>query len=121
MRQMKQGGNASCVSDSVWLRPVWNGEKPFRERKMKSNQSKTDRRNKRRPHGVVKQPGAASIEKMKRLYRKLCESHPDPKVQRIAQGMETALRWATEGTKGWSMKEKPMLLADCLRDDLKAA
>lgn len=56
---------------------------------------------------------------MKKLYRKLCEEHQDPKVQRIAQGMETALRWATEDTQGWRMKDEPLLLAQCLADDTR--
>ena len=70
---------------------------------------------------LVRLPANSSIRKMKRLYRRLCESHPDPRVQRIAQGMETALRWAKEETKGWRMTEEPMLLAQCLIDDLKVA
>lgn len=64
-------------------------------------------------------PATSSINRMKRLYRKLCEEHPDPKVQRLAQAMETALRWATEDTRGWRMKEEPMLLAQCLADDMR--
>lgn len=68
---------------------------------------------------VVRHPATSSITRMKRLYRKLCEEHPDPKVQRIAQAMETALRWATEDTRGWRMKEEPMLLAQCLTDDMR--
>ena len=49
----------------------------------------------------------------------LREDCEDPAVARIAQGMETALRWVTEDTVGWKMKEEPFKLAECLREDLK--
>lgn len=63
-------------------------------------------------------PKPSTIRKIKRVYRKLCEDHPDPKVQRIAQGMETALRWATEDTVGWKIKDEPLLLAQFLAADM---
>jgi hypothetical protein len=66
-----------------------------------------------------KLPSKTSIARIKKYYRKLCETHPDPKVQRLAQAMEIGIRWATEKTADWTMKEEPILLADCLADDLR--
>lgn len=63
---------------------------------------------------------ASTINKMKRHYRRLIETHPDPKVKRMAQAMETALRWVTEDTRNWPMRDEPVLLARCLDVDLKS-
>ena len=64
-------------------------------------------------------PSKVSINRLKKSYRKLSEEHPDPMVQRIAQGMETALIWATEDTDNWVMKDEPIELAKCLYLDLR--
>lgn len=85
----------------------------------KSKTKKSENRASGSLERMVRHPATSSINRMKRLYRKLCEEHPDPKVQRIAQAMESALRWATEDTRGWRMKEEPMLLAQCLAHDME--
>lgn len=59
-----------------------------------------------------------AIKKLLKHYRSLCETHPDPKVARIAQGMETAIRWVIEDTRGWKMEQEPHELARCLLKDL---
>lgn len=62
-----------------------------------------------------RKPSYSTIRRMVRYYRHIIDNDPDPLVGRIAQGMETALRWATEVTHGWRMKEEPDCLADCAR------
>lgn len=62
---------------------------------------------------------ARTIRKHEKALRELIENHPDPAVQRIAQGMETALQWARMDVVGWGPVEaEPELLAGFLRKEL---
>jgi hypothetical protein len=51
-------------------------------------------------------PNKRTIKKRLKELRALVDTHPDPAVQRIAYGMETAIRWATEDTVGWTPPAK---------------
>lgn len=46
-------------------------------------------------------PSQRTIKRRLKELRTLIDTDPDPAVQRIAYGMETAIRWATENTVGW--------------------
>ena len=88
---------------------------------MKSNQSNTGKRSSRRLHGVVKMPGVArsTVRRMIRRMRKIIQDDSaEPAARRIAQGIENALRWTTEDTRGWDMATEPYALAECLKKDL---
>jgi hypothetical protein len=64
-------------------------------------------------------PTAAKIEAAKKRLRKFIESTADPFEQRIAQGMEYALRWSTEETVGWlNAENEARELANILRNEL---
>jgi hypothetical protein len=61
----------------------------------------------------------STLRRHERALRRLIDESPDPAVQRIAQGMETVLRWARMETSGWgSMAEEAELLAVFLRKEL---
>jgi hypothetical protein len=64
-------------------------------------------------------PSQRTIKKRLKELRVLIDNNPDPAVQRIAYGMECAIRWATERTVGW---EAPAItavdLAGMLRREL---
>ena len=61
----------------------------------------------------------STMRRHERSLRKLVEEHPDPVVQRIAQSMETALRWARLDTTGWpAMGQEAQVMAVILRRDL---
>lgn len=65
-------------------------------------------------------PSQRTIKRRLKELRTMIDNNPDPAVQRIAYGMETAIRWATENTVGW---EAPAItaadLATMLRRELK--
>lgn len=64
-------------------------------------------------------PSQRTIKRRLKELRALIDNDPDPAVQRIAYGMETAIRWATEDTKGWpSPAQESQLLAKMLRQEL---
>jgi hypothetical protein len=64
-------------------------------------------------------PSKRTIKKRLTELRDLVDHNPDPIVQRIAYGMESAIRWATEDTKGWPAPEaEAKLLAKFLREEL---
>lgn len=54
--------------------------------------------------------GQRKIKRALKELRTLIDTSKDPAVQRIAYGMETAIRWATEDTAGW---ERP---CECAAD-----
>ena len=65
-------------------------------------------------------PSQRTIQKRLKELRALIDTHPDPAVQRIAYGMETAIRWATEDTVGWMPPAKDAVeLAILLHRELK--
>jgi hypothetical protein len=67
--------------------------------------------------GIMKHPD--TLRRHENALRKLIDTSTDPAVQRIAQGMETALRWARMDVKGWpSMVEEAELLASFLRKEI---
>lgn len=49
----------------------------------------------------MSRPSKAKIDATLKDLRKLIDTSKDPCEQRIAYGMETAIRWATEDTRGW--------------------
>lgn len=59
-----------------------------------------------------------TIKRFLKHYRGLIETHPDPAVKRIAQGMEDAIRYCFENTHGWNMEALPSELAGLLYRDL---
>lgn len=65
-------------------------------------------------------PSKRTIKRRLKELRQLIDSSKDPAEQRIAYGMETAIRWATEDTEGW---ECPVVcardLATMLRQEMK--
>lgn len=65
-------------------------------------------------------PSKRTLKKRLKELRDLIDTSEDPCVQRIAYGMETAIRWATEDTKGWiPPAEDAQELARLLRNELK--
>lgn len=68
----------------------------------------------------MSKPTQGQIKKCMRELRKVIDEHPDPAVQRIAYGMETAIQWATSDTVGWKpMASEAKLLAKMLHSELK--
>lgn len=66
-------------------------------------------------------PSEKTIKKSLKDLRTLVDESRDPAVQRIAYAMETAIRWATEDTKGWPKPDQEAkLLAKMLREELQA-
>ena len=64
-------------------------------------------------------PSQRTIKKSLKELRKLIDEHQDPAVQRIAYGMETAIRWATEDTVGWEPPAKDAIsLARLLNSEI---
>lgn len=68
----------------------------------------------------MKGKGKSTIRLAMKELRSLIDSHPDPVVQRIAYGMETAIAWATRDTVGWKRPAaEAKILAEMLREELK--
>lgn len=64
-------------------------------------------------------PSKRTIRKRLNELRALIDCSEDPAVQRIAYGMEDAIRWATLDTVGWkSPAETAVQLARLLRKEL---
>ena len=64
-------------------------------------------------------PSERTIKRRLKELRTLIDTSNDPAVQRIAYGMETAIRWATEKTVGWPPPAvEAELLAKILREEL---
>lgn len=63
-------------------------------------------------------PTKTKIRRALKALRKLAEDGESHRIQRIAQAMETAIRWATEETVGWPTPDREAnLVAKCLLDD----
>ena len=66
-------------------------------------------------------PSKRTLRRQLKELRVLIDTSKDAAEVRIAYGMETAIRWATEDTVGW---ERPVLtaidLAKLLHTELKA-
>ena len=64
-----------------------------------------------------------TIQRHLKQLRTECIDTPeaDAVLMRIAYAMETAVRWATENTVGWSgLRDEARMLADLLRNELRA-
>lgn len=67
-------------------------------------------------------PSKRTIRKRLKELRELVDNHPDPAVQRIAYGMETVIRWATEDTVGWKTPaEDAKATAALLRSEMRCS
>lgn len=65
-------------------------------------------------------PKKTDIRRALKELRALIDDSSDPCVQRIAYGMETAIRWSIEDTVGWPKPAKEAkLLAKMLRGELR--
>jgi hypothetical protein len=65
-------------------------------------------------------PSKRTIKRRLKELRVLIDNNQDPAVQRIAYAMETAIRWATEDTVGWTPPaDDAKLLAKYLHQELK--
>ncbi len=53
-------------------------------------------------------PSQRTLKRRLKELRTLIDASKDPAEQRVAYAMETAIRWATEDTKGW---EAPVVCA----------
>ena len=63
-------------------------------------------------------PNKKDIKRALKDLRTTIDNNADPAVQRIAYGMETAIRWVTEDTVGWpSPDREAKMLAKMLRDE----
>ena len=61
----------------------------------------------------------STLRRHEKALRQLIDEHPDPAVQRIAQAMETVIRYVRLDTKGWPpLSDEPELLAGFLRKEL---
>lgn len=64
-------------------------------------------------------PSQRIVKQALKDLRHLIDTSDDPCVQRIAYGMETVIRWATEDTVGWPKPAaEAQVLAKMLRDEL---
>ena len=67
----------------------------------------------------IQVPSERTIKRRLKELRKMIDTSKDPSEQRIAYGMECAIRWAREETVGW---EAPVVtardLAGMLRKEL---
>lgn len=69
----------------------------------------------------MSKPGARRIAQELKALRVLIENSSDPCEQRIAHGMEIAIRWATEHTDGWpAMHADAKHFAGLLRKEIMA-
>lgn len=67
----------------------------------------------------ISSKGKRTLRRCMRDLRVVIDTNPDPAVQRIAYGMECAIRWATEKTVSWKEPaEEAQLLATMLREEL---
>lgn len=65
-------------------------------------------------------PSKRTVRKRLKELRSLIDVSKDPAVQRIAYGMECAIRWATEDTFGWEPPaQNAVALARILRNEMK--
>lgn len=68
----------------------------------------------------MKKPSQKEIKAALKKLRRMCEQSPNPAESRIAQAMETAIRWATEKTHGWSpMDEEARQLAIYTNEEIR--
>jgi hypothetical protein len=66
-------------------------------------------------------PSKRTITKRLKELRALIESTDDPIIARMAQGMETAIRWATADTVGWETPaHDAVIMAGILKNELRA-
>jgi hypothetical protein len=64
-------------------------------------------------------PSQRTIRRRLKELRRLIDTSPCPAEQRVAYGMETAIRWVTEDTTGWdSPAVEATKLAQILREEL---
>jgi hypothetical protein len=61
----------------------------------------------------------STIRRRLKEVREVIEKSPDPIESRVAQAVETAIRWATEDTVGWcSPADDARLMARIIHDEL---
>ena len=85
----------------------------------KSKKATKRRRGQSASKAMLSGPSLSTIRRRLRDLRTLIDTSTDPCEQRIAYGMETAIRWATEHTVGWMpMDKEAKELARVLRNDL---
>lgn len=69
--------------------------------------------------GAVKSD--STIRRNLRALRKICETSKDPIESRMAQAMESAIRWAREDTRGWpQMDVEAREMTKILRRDIQS-
>ena len=67
-------------------------------------------------------PSASTVRSHLRRLRKMIDESKDPCEQRIAYGMETAIRWARQNTTRWGdMADEAKTLAELLRREIRAS
>ncbi len=68
----------------------------------------------------MSKPSERTIRRRLKELRQLIDGNPDPCVQRIAYGMESAIIWATKDTVGWEPPAQlAMALAKILHKELR--
>ena len=67
-------------------------------------------------------PSEKRLKTEVKALRALIDNTKDPITSLIAYGMECAIRWAVEDTKGWGVPSKDaLILADMLRKELECS
>lgn len=65
-------------------------------------------------------PTKTEIKRCLKELREVIDNNHDLCVQRIAYGMETAIRWVIEDTKDWpALAAEAKVLAKMLREELR--